>query len=77
MPRLAPAPVDLAKTLSSARQLLIFQIQFLSTLRLLEANISAPFRRMMDQLKWLNLHFRVDLGFAGCDDGQVRPNVQE
>ncbi|CAN0202052.1 unnamed protein product, partial [Ectocarpus sp. 13 AM-2016] len=48
--------------------LMIFQIQFLSSLRLLEANITAPFRRMLDQLKWLNLHFDVDfVGFPGCD----------
>ncbi|CAN0418815.1 unnamed protein product, partial [Ectocarpus sp. 12 AP-2014] len=48
--------------------LMIFQIQFLSSLRLLEANITAPFRRMLDKLKWLNLHFDVDfVGLPGCD----------
>lgn len=47
---------------------MIFQIQFLSSLRLLEANISAPFRKLLDQLKWMNLHFDFDFSFAGCDD---------
>eukprot|EP00903_Cladosiphon_okamuranus_P021845 g20085.t1 len=48
--------------------LMIFQMQFLSSLRLLEANISKPFRDMLDKLKWLNLHFDIDWGFAGCEE---------
>lgn len=56
-----------------ASQLMIFQIQFLSSLRLLEANISKRFLDMLDSLKWLNLHFDVDWGFPGCeDDEEVR-----
>lgn len=56
---------------SCSSQLMLFQIQFLSSLRLLEANISKPFRQMLDKLKWLNLHFDIDWGFAGCDDDLV------
>lgn len=54
---------------------MIFQIQFLSSLRLLEANISKPFRDMLDKLKWLNLHFDIDWGFAGCEDDEVSDDV--
>lgn len=48
---------------------MIFQMQFLSLLRLLEANIGAPFAKLMNKLKWLNLHFDIDMGssWLGCD----------
>lgn len=69
---LAHTPPPPHLTLRPFPQLMIFQIQFLSTLRLLEANISKPFRDMLDKLKWLNLHFDdIDWGFAGCEDDEV------
>lgn len=43
-------------------------MQTVSLLRLLEANITKPFMSFLDSLKWLNLHFDVDLKFASCDD---------
>ncbi|CAM9630710.1 unnamed protein product [Pylaiella littoralis] len=48
--------------------LMIFQMQFLSTLRLLEANITTPFMNFIDSLKWMNLHFDVDISFFSCDE---------
>lgn len=48
---------------------MVFQMQFLSTLRMLEANISAPFMKLLDNLKWLNLHFDTGLGaWLACGD---------
>lgn len=45
---------------------MIFQIQFLSSLRLLEANISDPLRGLLDKIKWLNLHFDAESGIPDC-----------
>ena len=47
---------------------MIFQIQFLSLLRLLEANITEPFMNFLDSVKWLNLHFEVEVSFFQCND---------
>lgn len=47
---------------------MIFQMQFLSLLRLLEANISRPFERLMENLSWLNLHFSWKVGPLACDE---------
>lgn len=63
-PPLSPPP-SLPLTLP---QLMIFQMQFLSTLRLLEANITTPFMNFIDSLKWMNLHFDVDISFFSCDE---------
>lgn len=57
---------------TNATQLMIFQIQFLSVLRLVEANITAPFRHLLDHLKWLNLHFDIDLGIFSTCRGKVK-----
>lgn len=45
---------------------LIFQLQFLSSLRMLEANISGHFLGLLDKIKWLNLHFDAGLGIWNC-----------
>lgn len=34
----------------------------------MEANITAPFMQFLDNLKWLNLHFEVDVSFFSCTD---------
>lgn len=47
---------------------MIFQMQFVSLLRLLEANITDPFMEFLDSLKWLNLHFDVEVNFFSCGD---------
>ena len=47
---------------------MIFQMQFVSLLRLLEANITRPFMKFLDNMKWMNLHFEVDISFFNCDD---------
>ena len=51
---------------------MIFQIQFLSLLRLLEANITEPFMNFLDSVKWLNLHFEVEVSFFQCNDEVIR-----
>ena len=53
-------------------QLMILQIQFVSLLRLLEANITEPFMDFLDSIKWLNLHFEVDVRFLKCNDEVTR-----
>lgn len=50
---------------------MVFQMQFVSLLRLMEANITEPFMHFLDSLKWLNLHFEVDLSFFNCDSDEV------
>lgn len=47
---------------------MIFQLQFVSLLRLMEANITEPFMDFLDSLKWMNLHFEVDISFFNCSD---------
>lgn len=47
---------------------MLFQMQFVGLLRLLEANITVPFMNFLDSLKWMNLHFEVDISFFNCDD---------
>ena len=47
---------------------MIFQMQFVSLLRLLEANITKPFMKFLDNMKWMNLHFEVDISFFNCND---------
>lgn len=47
---------------------MIFQLQFVSLLRMMEANITTPFMDFLDSLKWMNLHFEVDISFFNCDD---------
>lgn len=49
-------------------QLMVFQMQFVSLLRMMEANITTPFMNFLDSLKWMNLHFEVDISFLSCDD---------
>ena len=57
-----------APALSLLRQLMVFQLQFVSLLRLMEANITTPFMDFLDSLKWMNLHFEVDVSFFNCND---------
>eukprot|EP00904_Undaria_pinnatifida_P005995 jgi/Undpi1/2525/HiC_scaffold_13.g05904.m1 len=52
--------------------LMIFQMQFVSLLRLLEANITKPFMKFLDNMKWMNLHFEVDISFFNCNDEDTR-----
>ncbi|CAM9448605.1 unnamed protein product [Scytosiphon promiscuus] len=52
--------------------LMVFQMQFVSLLRLMEANITEPFMNFLDSLKWLNLHFEVDISFFNCNDEETR-----
>lgn len=47
---------------------MLFQMQFVGLLRLLEANITVPFMNFLDSLKWMNLHFEVDISFFNCDN---------
>lgn len=49
-------------------QLMVFQMQFVSLLRMMEANITTPFMNFLDNLKWMNLHFEVDISFLSCDE---------
>lgn len=58
-------------------QLMVFQMQFLSMLRLLEANISAPFMQLLNNLKWLNLHFDTGLGSWLTCGKDVRGGVSQ
>ncbi|CAM9933272.1 unnamed protein product, partial [Sphacelaria rigidula] len=59
--------------------LMVFQMQFLSTLRLLEANISEPFMDMMKKLMWLNLHFDDNrfTAWLACGDKESVYSWQE
>ncbi|CAM9696266.1 unnamed protein product, partial [Ectocarpus sp. 4 AP-2014] len=54
--------------------LMVFQMQFVSLLRMMEANITTPFMHFLDSLKWMNLHFEVDVSFLSCDDEETRFN---
>ncbi|CAN0071117.1 unnamed protein product, partial [Ectocarpus sp. 12 AP-2014] len=54
--------------------LMVFQMQFVSLLRMMEANITTPFMNFLDSLKWMNLHFEVDISFLSCDDEETRFN---
>lgn len=47
-------------------QLIVFQVQFLSTLHLVDANTSTAFDGLLNELKWLNLHLSPDVGTMGC-----------
>lgn len=43
-------------------------MQFVSLLRLVESNFTEPFMKFLNNLKWLNLHFEWEIGFADCDE---------
>lgn len=55
---------------------MIFQMQFVSLLRLLDTNISVPFMNFINDLKWLNLHFEIELQIFDCAKvGAALPTV--